>query len=200
MLRAQRKTQWLERKASYHELKLDCGRPRTGRGHDGGKATARNRRQWASESDLKVGPTRAVRTTDAPGIVLRDWEAGRGCVNGGGADLLCPDEHPYARAILPSLLPWSKSRCACIPWRGIALTLGLSLTIAWWGRMASSEVADGYRVDGRGSAARGRGLCSRACIRSDLHGSLAKMPVRSWGAGHKREASQSSGTQMWYNY
>jgi hypothetical protein len=92
----------------------------------------------------------------------------------GGADLLCPDEHQYVRAILPSLLPWSVSRRACIPWRGIALTLGLSLTIAWWGRMASSEVADGYRVDGRG-----RGLCSRACVRGDLHGSLAKMSVRS---------------------
>jgi hypothetical protein len=45
--------------------------------------------------------------------------------------------------------------------------------------MASSEVADGYRVDGRGSAARGRGLCSRACVRGDLHGSLAKMSIRS---------------------
>jgi hypothetical protein len=40
--------------------------------------------------------------------------------------------------------------------------------------MASSEVSDGYRVDGRGSAARGRCLCSRACVHGDLHGSLRR--------------------------
>jgi hypothetical protein len=36
--------------------------------------------------------------------------------------------------------------------------------------MASSEMADGYQVDGRGSAARGRSLRSWACVRGEFVG------------------------------
>jgi hypothetical protein len=81
---AQRKTRRIDRKASYRELMLGCGRPRTGRRHGVGKTTTRNCRQCANESDPEVGPTPTAEPTGAPGTDCRHREAVQGWINGGG--------------------------------------------------------------------------------------------------------------------
>jgi hypothetical protein len=101
---AQRKTRWFERKASYRELMLGYGRPRTGRRHDGGKTTARNCHQCVSESDPEVGPTPAAEPTGAPGMDRRDREADQGWIKGGGAGRL-------PLPLLLWLLPGGGARC-----------------------------------------------------------------------------------------
>jgi hypothetical protein len=116
------------------------------------QTTTSNCRQWANESDLDVGPTRALRRLNghAPGTVYRDWEVVRGCVYGGGAGGYSLPLTAFPTSQYSAALVCDEVESTCMGGGGVFIRMNWS-RMQQWGRYCRGNLD--LRGGGRGHGA-----------------------------------------------